>query len=165
MFNLLNVLSDTEKNIKPNQWKCYYFLIWRVSSRVTLHFQAVFLKIDYVKTTNDFEMRLWRIFLFILELWTQFLIVHKNHSRDFHMFLNMPLSKKSRAHGVNDCDLPDNLKKKPQKLLFLIPLDMIRHKLYTESEKFTKLQVFENKKFLLYLCANNSCKNILYQNF
>ena len=45
------------------------------------------------------------MFLFILELLTQFLVVHKNHPRDFHMSLNMPLSKKSRAHEVNDSDL------------------------------------------------------------
>ena len=35
------------------------------------------------------------------------------------MSLNTPLSKKSRAHGVNDCNLSDNLKQK-HKTLFLV---------------------------------------------
>ena len=38
------------------------------SSRVTPHFRAIFLKNDYMKTTNDFETRFSRMFFFILEL-------------------------------------------------------------------------------------------------
>ena len=87
-------------------------VLLRESSHVTPHFRALFLKNDYVETTDDFETRFLRIFLFILELWTQFLVIYLNYPCDFHMSLNTPLSKKSRAHWMNDCDLSDKLKRK-----------------------------------------------------
>ena len=107
----------------------------------TVIFQRTFRKMalfcdyfDYVKTTNEFETRFSRMFLFIFELWTQFSIVHKNHPRDFHMSLNTPLSKKSRAYGVNDCDLSDNLKEKNRKY----PLG------YDQTQAFSKIRKIHN---------------------
>ena len=81
-----------------------------------------------MKTTNDYEMRFSRMFLFILELLTQFLVVHKNHPRDFHMSLKTPSTKKSRAHGVNDCDLSDNLKQENLKNYYTEKKDLIESK-------------------------------------
>ena len=116
-FMYLDYLLYTQDTI-------FFFL--RGSYRVRPYFWALFLTIDYEKTTNDFRTLFLWIFLFILELLTLFWLFIKI-TQVTHMSLIAPLSRKSRAAGVNDFNLSDNLKQKKDKRIIYYPLRYGEH--------------------------------------
>ena len=110
------------------------------SSRVTPHFRELFLKNDYVKTTNDFETRFSRIFLSLLELWAQFLVIHTNNQQDFDMSLNMLLPKKLRAHmGWPTVTFQIIWNKKTAKSIVFYPLGYDQTQAFSEIRNIQKM--------------------------
>ena len=87
------------------------------------------------------------MFLFILERLTLFFVVYKNHPRDFHMPLTTPLSRKSRAHVVNDFDVSYNLKRKNLNTIIFYPRGYAQTHAFLEIQKFLKIAVFEREGF------------------
>ena len=101
--------------------------------------------------------------------WTfvTFFVVYKCNPRDFHMSLTTPLSRKSRAKGLNDFDLSGNLKQKKTQNHYLLSAW-----LQPDTRYFRNSKIYQNCRFLKennflspFLCANNGCKNLLDQDF
>ena len=98
--------------------------------------------------------------LFIHKLLTLFFAVYKNHPRDFHMSSTTRLSRKSRAHGVNDFGLLNKPERKNHKTMIFYP--------FGYSQTRASLEISQNCRFLKennflfsFLCANNGCKHLL----
>ena len=101
-------------------------------------------------------------FYLFLNFWHFFVVVYKNRPRKFHMSLTTPLSRKSRAHGVNNFDLSDNLKQKKSQNYYLLSPWLLPDTHFFRNSKISQNCRFWKKIiFFSFFCANNDCKNLL----
>ena len=121
-------------------------------------------------------MIMWKLQMILRRSFHEFFCLYLNFKHNFWWYIKIThvtfmcpwthTCQKSPGHiGWTIVTFQVIWNKNAAKTIVFYPLGYDQTQVFSEIRKFTKWQVFEKKNFLHFFCVNNSCKNILDQNF